>query len=359
MARQARKVSMDPSKVQVFHVIKRCVRRSFLCGTDSQSGKCYDHRKQWLRERMEFLCSIFAVDLLTYTVLSNHCHLILRSRPDLVCSWTDWEVANRWWRLCPQRKDDSNVAAEPTDEEINMLTSDAAKMKELRQRLSDISWWVKMLSQKIAKRANQEDGCTGHFWEGRFKSQALLDEAAILACAAYVDLNPIRAAIAQTPETSDFTGVKDRIDDTQAISNKNKTPAKLHQYERTETGQRSGWMSPLQIDELRDPIGPDPSDWRRASKKGFLNVSLYDYLELIDWTGRQLVAGKSGVIPDSLAPILQRLGIVKRTWCDLVRDFGQLFRRAVGGPSTLADEAQLRKQAYLQAPGRACFTSDG
>ena len=84
MARQARKVSMDPSKVQVFHVIKRCVRRSFLCGTDSQSGKCYDHRKQWLRERMEFLCSIFAVDLLTYTVLSNHCHLILRSRPDLV-----------------------------------------------------------------------------------------------------------------------------------------------------------------------------------------------------------------------------------------------------------------------------------
>ena len=91
---------------------------------------------------MEFLCSIFAVDLLTYTVLSNHCHLILRSRPDLVCSWTDWEVANRWWRLCPQRKDDSNVAAEPTDEEINMLTSDAAKMKELRQRLSDISWWI-------------------------------------------------------------------------------------------------------------------------------------------------------------------------------------------------------------------------
>ena len=118
-------------------------------------------------------------------------------------------------------------------------------------------------------------------------------------------------------------------------------------------------MSPLQIDELRDPIGPDPSDRHRASKKGFLNVSLYDYLELIDWTGRQLVAGKSGVIPDSLAPILQRLGIINRTWCDLVRDVGQLFRRAVGGPSALADEAQLRKQAHLQAPGRACFASDG
>ena len=62
------------------------------------------------------------------------------------------------------------------------------RIKELRSRLSDLSWWVKMFSQKIAQRANKEDKCTGHFWEGRFKSQALLDEAAILACAVYVDL---------------------------------------------------------------------------------------------------------------------------------------------------------------------------
>ena len=359
MARQARKVSMDPGKVQVFHIIKRCVRRAFLCGTDVVSGKCYDHRKQWLREQMELLSSIFAVDCLTYTVLSNHCHLVLRSRPDLVASWTDHQVATRWWRLCPQRKDNSNAAAEPTSEELNMITSDARRMKELRSRLSDISWWVKMLSQTIAQRANQEDSCSGHFWEGRFKSQALLDQAAILACAAYVDLNPIRAALAQSPETSEFTGVKDRIDDTLAIKQANKSPKELHQFERTEQGRRSGWMSPLQIDELLDPIGPDASDRRRASKKGFLSVSLYDYFELLDWTGRQLVAGKSGVIPDSLGPILQRLGIVKRTWCDLVKDFGKLFRRAVGSPSALADEAQLRQQAYLQAPGRACFEADG
>ena len=69
------------------------------------------------------------------------------------------------------------------------------------------------LSQKIAVKANHEDKCTGRFWEGRYKSQALLDEASILACAMYVDLNPIRAAIAQTPETSDYTGAKDRLDD--------------------------------------------------------------------------------------------------------------------------------------------------
>ena len=355
MARQARQVSMDPNKVQVFHVTKRCVRRAFLCGHDRQSDKSYDHRKQWLRERMEFLSSIFAVDCLTYSVMSNHCHLILRSRPDLVKSWTDEEVALRWLKLCPLRKDDSGVAAKPTDEEIAMITSSVSRVQELRHRFSDISWWVKLFSQKIAQRANKEDRCTGHFWEGRFRSQALLDEAAILACAAYVDLNPIRAAMAQTPETSDYTGVKDRIDDVQSNETMAENPIDLHQYERSEQGRNSGWMSPLQIDEALDPIGPDPSAHRRGSKKGFLNVSLYDYLQLIDWTGRQLVAGKAGAIPDSLAPILQRLGIVKRTWCDLVKDFGKLFRRAVGSPSSLADEAKQREQAYLQAPGRACF----
>ena len=346
---------MDPDKVQVFHIIKRCVRRAFLCGFDRVSNRSLDHRKQWLRERMEFLNSVFAIDCLTYAIMSNHCHLILRSRPDLVAQWSDHEIAVRWLRLCPRRKDESSAAAEPTTEEINIITSDSGRLEELRRRLSDISWWVKMFSQKIAQQANQEDQCTGHFWEGRFKSQALLDEAAILACAAYVDLNPIRAAIAETPETSQFTGIKDRIDDTLTAQNDPKTPSQLHPFERTEQGRNSGWMSPVQINEALDSIGPDPSELRRCSRKGFLNVSLYDYLQLIDWTGRQLVAGKAGVIPDALAPILQRLGIVKRTWFNLVKNFGNLFRRAVGSPSVLADEARQRNQAYLQAPGRACF----
>lgn len=249
MARQARKASMDPGKVQVFHIIKRCVRRAFLCGFDRVSNRSLAHRKQWLRERMEFLNSVFAIDCLTYAIMSNHCHLILRSRPDLVAQCSDHEIAVRWLRLCPRRKDESSAAAEPTTEEINIITSDSGRLEELRRRLSDISWWVKMFSQKIAQQANQEDQCTGHFWEGRFKSQALLDEAAILACAAYVDLNPIRAAIAETPETSQFTGIKDRIDDTLTAQNDPKTPSQLHQFERTEQGRNSGWMLTSKLSE--------------------------------------------------------------------------------------------------------------
>jgi hypothetical protein len=72
---------------------------------------------------------------------------------------------------------------------------------------------MKCLAEPIARLGNKEEKVTGHFWEGRFKAQPLLDETAIAACMVYEDLNPIRAGIAKTPETSDFTSVKERIED--------------------------------------------------------------------------------------------------------------------------------------------------
>ena len=363
MARQARGKSMDPTKVQVFHITQRCVRRAFLCGDDAVSGKSYGHRKQWIRDRLEFLASIFGVDVLTYTVMSNHIHHVLRSRPDVVADWNNQEVVERYWRLHPQRKNKDGSAADPTEAELNIWLNDAVKMQLLRRRLSDISWFMSRLSQTIALKANCEDECSGRFWEGRFRSQALLDEASILACAMYVDLNPIRAAMAQTPETSSFTGAKDRLDDLQSV---NSSPVmsldreQMHAWERSGRGTKSGWMSPVEIDELGDPTGPDrllAEDACRASSKGFLSLSLQFYLDLLDWTGRNLASGKRGAIPDHLDPILKRVGIVSSGWCDLIEQFGRLFKRAVGSRQSLAGEAEARGQKYLQAPGAAAFVS--
>lgn len=210
MPRLARGEYLNPSEMQVIHAVQRCVRRAFLCGEDQFTGKSFEHRRAWIRERMEFLASVFGVDCLTYTVLSNHLHVVLRSRPDVVVTWSDDEVARRWLKLFPKRRTRDGSPEEPTGEDIKMIVD---RLAEVRRRLSDVSWWMRCTAENIARRANREDECSGRFWEGRYKAQLLLDEASLLACAAYVDLNPVRAAIAKSIETSEFTGAKDRIDD--------------------------------------------------------------------------------------------------------------------------------------------------
>jgi len=363
MARQARGEVIDPRQVQVAHCVQRCVRRAKLCGHDPVSGSSFEHRREWIRERLEFLASVFAIDCLTYSVMSNHVHQVLRSRPDVVDSWSDRDVACRWLRLCPQRREADGTPSEPTEQEIATLVAQPEVLAERRRRLSDISWWMRFYAEHISRRCNREDEVTGHFWEARYKSQLLLDEAAVLACAAYVDLNPIRAAMAETPEASEFTGANDRIDDLfEREPNADGEPTvpmasadgekDLHERERAGTGRRSGWLSPIEIDEPEDPSGVDAElSGRRASRKGFLAVSLRQYLELLDWTGRQLRLGKVGRIPEHLAPILIRLGVTESEWCKLVRGFRDHFRRAVGTREHLVEEAARRGQRWMQAPG--------
>ena len=144
----------------------------------------------------------------------------------------------------------------------------------------------------------------GRFWEGRYNGQLLLDEASLLACAAYVDLNPVRAALAENLDQSDFTGVKDRMDDLKQRDSSASSPTR--DWERSRRRRRSGWLAPIEIDERRDPPGPVPSgSGRRASDKGCLSsISLTRYLELLDWTGRQVRRDKVGSIPPSVRPIL-------------------------------------------------------
>lgn len=357
MPRLARGEYIDPTEIQIVNATQRCVRRAFLCGDDPVSGRSYEHRREWIRQRLEFLSNIFSIDCLTYCVMSNHAHIVLRSRPDVVKTWSDQEVARRWLRLFPKSRNKDGSPAEPTEPQLNMITGDAKKVAEIRLRLSDVSWWMRCLAENIARQANREDECTGRFWEGRYKAQLLLDEASLLACSAYVDLNPIRAAMAEKLEDSDFTGVKDRIDDLKERASSPSNPS-THDWERSRRRKQSGWMSPIEIRESSDKPGPDvDNSGRRASKKGFLPISLTKYLELLDWTGRQLRSDKRGKIPSHLAPILQRLGLEESGWCKLVKKFGTLFKRAAGTPSSLEAEANRRHQRYMQAPGASAFST--
>ena len=151
MPRLARGEYLDPSEVQIVHAIQRCVRRAFLCGDDPLFGQAYEHRRCWVRDRLEFLASVLAITCLTYTVLSNHLHIVLRSRPDIVERWTDQEVASRWLRLFPKRRKKYGSPETPNAVELRMITGDEKRLKELRSRLSDISWWMRCTAENIAR----------------------------------------------------------------------------------------------------------------------------------------------------------------------------------------------------------------
>ena len=368
MARIKRAEVFDPREVSVFHCVNRCVRRAFLCGQDAVSGRDYEYRKVWLEERLRILAGCFGIDVLTFAVMSNHFHVILRNRPDLVAIWSDLEVARRWLRLCPIRKTENGEPEEPTEQELALVCGDPEKLAEFRLRLSDISWFMRFAAEGVARRANAEDRCTGRFWQGRFKAVKLCDDAAILACSVYVDLNPLRAGCAATPEASEHTGARVRIDEL-TVPEPAPTEASLadsiralgndlpsaRSMPRETRRSPADWLALLQLDESQEP-GPLPSALEtRASDKGFLPMSLGDYLDLLDWTGRQSAPGKRGVVPRQLASILERVQIPAETWLELAIGFGMVFHRVAGGSTSVARESARARRCF-RAPGTRLLT---
>jgi REP element-mobilizing transposase RayT len=343
----------------VYHCISRCVRRAFLYGYDVSTDRDFSHRKVWIVDRLRFLATIFAIEVCAYAIMENHYHTILRTRPDIVALWSDWEVASRWLTLFPLRGTIGGAAMPPTDQAIRALISCPERIAQLRQRLCSLSWFMGRLNEFIARAANKEDMVKGRFWEGRFKCQALLDDAAITACMVYVDLNPIRAGLATTPERSDFTSIQERI--------------RVWQNEReaADSGSRRAAQdnsagSPC-TDELARKNAPDPdtysTDWlcpisSDSRRRGILQLTTAEYFDLIDRSGRIMRSGTRGVIDSDLTPILQRIGANPDAWMDTISRFESRFRLAAGLLESLRDFGSRLGKRWLKgvAAARTAFT---
>ena len=280
-----------------YHCTTRCVRRAFLCGKDRYSGRNFDHRKQWLENRLVELSQVFAIELLAYAIMSNHYHVVIRLTTDTVAQWSDEEVKERWGRVF-------SLPETVSDEQLALW----------RERLCSLSWYQRCINEPLARLSNKEDRCKGRFWEGRYQCQALLDEAALVKCMAYVDLNPIRAAIAKTPEASHHTSIKARI-----------AGASKHLVPFTDTASNKSCPIPLRLQE---------------------------YLLLVDWSGRQVHSKKRGTIPDALPPILKRLDTDDRQWIREMQYYGTWYYRAVGSLAKLEQYCQHLGQQWLKGQAR-------
>ena len=347
MASCARREIIRPGAAGIFHCWQRTVRRAYLLGKDPLTGKDHTHRRKWFIQRLQLLVQCFAIDVGFEAILSNHFHLILRTNPRLVKRMGDWEVARRYLRVFPGKRVLDEDWVEPTDQQIEALIADKARMAVIRKQLSSVSKFMGALSEYIARRANAEDDCDGRFFSGRFGSREVTHDSGLLVSGLYVDLNLLRTGEVSTPETSVYTSAWFRIQARQA------------QFQgKTSDPPIDSWLAPLSLQA--DHLGDVPCEsGERASDKGLLSMSLDEYLQLLDWSGRQLRADQRGAIPDHLAPILQRLGIEGEKLLETLQDFPGLFRRLVGPAEQLVERAQELGRRWLHGvrPAARVFRS--
>jgi REP element-mobilizing transposase RayT len=317
---QPRSSQISLSDTPYYHCISRCVRRSFLCGIDNYSSQSYEHRRGWVEKRLLFLSSVFAIDLCAYAVMSNHVHVVLHVDVKQTQVWSDYDVVLRWHRLHKGTLLTQMFVRGETIGKGQMLTLDNT-ITEYRRRLHDISWLMRNLNEYIARQANKEDECTGRFWEGRFKSQALLDKPALLSCMAYVDLNPIRTKIAKTLDTSKHTSIKKRLE-----SIKQNTPT--------------------------HSLMPFVGNERQNMPKG-IAFSLKDYCELVDITGKIIRHDKAGHIDQQQQPILQRLGLSDEQWLTLTTEFEKHFCYAAGSEQMMNQFKEHTGHQRIRGIGKA------
>ncbi len=330
---RARKTLISLDDTPYYHCISRCVRRAFLCGEDHFSGNSYEHRRRWVVERLTVLSSIFAIDIAAYAVLSNHYHVVLRVDRQRATDWSAPEVIERWQQLFSGTERVQRYRDNPRNFSVSEREAVNGMVALWRERLTDISWFMRCLNEHLARKANREDRCKGRFWEGRFKSQALLDDTALLACMAYVDLNPIRAGIAATPEQSNFTSLQERL----GIAPEATTPK-----------DRGVEPDRASNDAASSPLLPFAENLTEKTSDLALPFSFADYLELVDWTGRAIRENKRGSIPDNAPPILQRLRIDSTQWLKASASLEQHFGCAVGPEEKLLKLCERLKQKWLQ-----------
>jgi hypothetical protein len=269
-------------------------------------------------------------------------------------------VVRRWLTITHLVRSKDGKTIKPLSEKrIAKELADPEKVTKMRRKLASISNFMGSLCEHIARRSNGEDGVSGTMWEDRFKCQNLADEAAILCCGIYVDLNQIRAREAQTPEDSRHTSAYERIlawRRREAAGTTDVRPG----IPAGDDDSPDGWLCELTLTSGRNSpsgSGAPAASGRRASDKGLLPIGREEYLELLDTTGRMLRPGKPGVIPAELPPLLERLGkrglsVNSSAWGSAVQDFSTRFGHVVGRGATLVARAAARGRKWYRGRAR-------
>jgi len=320
----ARKNIVDNQTPGFYHCSNRCVRRTFLCGIDKLTGHDHSHRKDWLERRMLELCDIFSIEIYAYAVMDNHYHIVLYLDPLAPMHWSKEDVAERWLCAYSGKSVDPKFAKQ-RELKKQVIIADKEKIELYRQRLGSLSWFMSRLNEPLAKQSNKEENCTGSFWEGRYSAQALLDEAAIFSCMAYVDLNPVRAKITEKLDESNNTSIKKRLN-------------KIKQIE------------PIDVQvKLSSAISAISNQVN--SKK--LSMSLKSYIELIEWTGQNITYPNKAAMPHNISSCLRQFNLQQNHWLKQLENFEMHYCHVIGPMELIRQKAKQLKKRCLKGMSAA------
>lgn len=348
-----RSALVNLADTQWYHCVSRCVRRTHLCGVDRLTGMSYEHRRGWITQRIKQLAAIFAIDVAAYAVMTNHYHVVIHVDPERAAGWSEEEVLRRW---CCLFRGPTLLQCDPGRRRGQMTQAESAQLGTLaatyRRRLVDLSWFMRVLNESIARRANAEDDCSGRFWEGRFKSQALLDQRGILAAMVYVDLNPIRAGMSNVLETSDFTSIQERLgfapSDTPHRLNGQAADSSRQEDFEPKPGARISRSRTSFRPAPRRPAAPlmpfDPT----GQTAWAIPFGLQEYVQLVEWAGRGVHPDKRGHTAAGTPAMLTRLAIAETEFVAMASHSLKEFGSAIGAPSEMIRLCTSRQWKFLR-----------
>ncbi len=335
-----RKEIVDPSVTRFYHCISRCVRQAALLADDK--GRIRTDRKEWIQSRLKFLNDIFAISVSNFAILDNHLHCVLRLDGEVADNWSSQEVVRRWYRLFPPNRRKVAVFGS-LDQFIAVQSQDLERVNELRGRLKDLGWFMKSLKEPLSRLCNMEDGCKGAFFDARYKSIGIIDNESLIAVCAYVDLNVFAAGMADTPENSPHTSLKERV-----------SHLREHVTRACMNGVQISDPSDLDVD-LEQDHWLIPIEDRRGTGAGreglFQGLSVMNYLKLIDEAARKPRANKVNLSLE-VAGIIERLGFSSEQF---ERRLVHLSSHRIHGCYMSRDPESL--QSIARAKGRHHFVN--
>ena len=326
---KARKYIWNENLCAHYHLISRIVQRAFLFGFDEHTGINYDYRLLWVHERIKELSEIFTIIVGGHSFMGNHFHLLIQTRPDLTEALTPREVIQRYFKLYAPEQSKNRIL---TPAEWTILEDEAIQderlIKEYRRRLGSLSWYMKALKEQIARRANKESNTTGHFWAERFKSILLASSESVILCQTYIDLNPIRAQMADKPENSKYTSAYQRIQAKEAAEKM----AVIQEYKKA--GNIIHPDKEKEIQEISKLLGS--ADYLAPFYNGATHLRpFYKYTReesflLLDNTAREISPNKKGFMDPALDSLFDRLKIDRELWLQAIINYDKWFYRIIG-----------------------------